>query len=95
MRILNDARRNRPAISPKGLAQLRTARQLAEAGAEALASGRCHLHSVLNARTALAKAEVEVGGAVWTSALNVARADVEALEREFSSVCVRPGANSK
>lgn len=95
MRILDDARRNRPAISPKGLAQLRTARRLAEAGATALASGHCQLHSVLNARAALSKAEVEVDGATWTSALNVARADVEALEREFAAVCVRSGANTK
>lgn len=93
LRILHDARRNRPGVSEKGLAQIRTARQLAEAGAATLAAGHCHLHSLLNARAALAKAEVEVDGAV--SALIAARSDVEALEREFAAVCVRSGAHAK
>jgi hypothetical protein len=93
LRILDDARRNRPTVSKKGIAQIRTTRQLAEAGAATLASGRCHLQSILSARAALTKAEGEVDGAI--SALIAARSDVEALEREFSSVCVRSGANTK
>jgi hypothetical protein len=87
MQLLADVERG-AALRPSMLGRryARAARTQAEATARAAKAGRCHLHGLLAARAALARADADPGTPY--SELAAAQREVDALAQTFSAVCV-------